>query len=92
VKVKQVGLALECDPLTGPNTRFWTIRKSEKKVGKVTSAIYSPRLMKNIALAMVSSEYTDVGVKLDVDTPNGSFAARVVDLPFYDPQKNIVKI
>ena len=91
VKVKQVGLALECDPLSGPNTQFWTIRKGEKKVGKVTSAIYSPRLRKNIALAMVSIEYNGVGVKLDVDTPNGSFAARVVDLPFYDPNKNIAK-
>ena len=91
VKVKQVGLVLECDPLSGPNTQFWTIRKDEQKVGKVTSAIYSPRLMKNIALAMVSIEYNGVGVKLDVDTPNGSFAARVVDLPFYDPNKNIAK-
>ena len=91
VKVKQVGLALECDPLSGPNTQFWTIRKDEQKVGKVTSAIYSPRLMKNIALAMVSIEYNVVGVELDVDTPNGSFAARVVDLPFYDPNKNIAK-
>lgn len=91
VKVKQVGLALECDPLLGPNTQFWTIRKDEQKVGKVTSAIYSPRLMKNIALAMVSIEYNGAGVKLDVDTPNGSFAARVVDLPFYDPNKNIAK-
>ena len=91
VKVKQVGLALECDPLSGPNTQFWTIRKDEQKVGKVTSAIYSPRLMKNIALAMVSIEYNGVGVKLDVDTPDGSFAARVVDLPFYDPNKNIAK-
>ena len=91
VKVKQVGLALECDPLSGPNTQFWTIRKDEQKVGKVTSAIYSPRLMKNIALAMVSIEYNGAGVKLDVDTPNGSFTARVVDLPFYDPNKNIAK-
>ena len=91
VKVKQVGLALECDTLSGPNTQFWTIRKDEQKVGKVTSAIYSPRLMKNIALAMVSIEYNGAGVKLDVDTPNGSFAARVVDLPFYDPNKNIAK-
>ena len=91
VKVKQVGLALECDPLSGPNTQFWTIRKDEQKVGKVTSAIYSPRLMKNIALAMVSIEYNAVGVELDVDTPNGSFTARVVDLPFYDSNKNIAK-
>ena len=43
------------------------------------------------AVLDVLLEYNGVGVKLDVDTPNGSFAARVVDLPFYDPNKNIAK-
>ena len=44
VKQSQVGLVLKCDPLKGPNTKFWTIKNGEQKVGKVTSAIYSPRL------------------------------------------------
>ena len=51
VKRKQIGLELKCKPLKGPNTRFWSITVGEKIVGKVTSAVYSPRLKKNIALA-----------------------------------------
>jgi glycine cleavage system aminomethyltransferase T len=54
IKRKQVGLVLDCEPLIGPNTVFWKITKDKKVVGKITSAVYSPRLKKNIALAMVS--------------------------------------
>ena len=91
VKQSQVGLVLKCDPLEGPNTKFWTIKNGEHKVGKVTSAIYSPRLKKNIALAMVSSKVIEKEVTLQVETSNGSFPANVVDLPFYDPNKSITK-
>ena len=91
VKQNQVGLVLKCDPLKGPNTKFWTIKNGEQKVGKVTSAIYSPRLKKNIALAMVSSKVIEKEVTLQVETSNGSFPANVVDLPFYDPNKSITK-
>jgi len=38
---KQVGLILDCSPLSGPNTTFWQITKENKVLGKVTSAIYS---------------------------------------------------
>ena len=38
-----------------------------EKVGKVTSAIYSPRLKKNIALAMVDINYSKIGLKLKVE-------------------------
>ena len=44
VKRKQVGLILEGHPLTNPNTRFWEVSLEGEKVGKVTSAVYSPRL------------------------------------------------
>ena len=48
IKRKQIGLILDCDPLKGPNTTFWEIIKDNKIIGKVTSAVYSPRLKKNI--------------------------------------------
>ena len=51
---KQVGLIIDCEPLKGPNTTFWKITKDNNEIGKVTSAVYSPRLKKNIALAMIS--------------------------------------
>lgn len=86
---KQVGLCLECPPLTGPNTTFWQITKDNETVGKVTSAIYSPRLEQNIALAMVSIEHTEVGTVLEVQTKTGPVSATVVEKPFYDPKKKI---
>ena len=91
VKKTQVGLVLECDPLAGPNTTFWPVKKGEQKVGKVTSAVYSPRLKKNIALAMVSVEFIEKGITFQVETSHGSFPAHVVGLPFYDPNKSITK-
>ena len=88
---KQVGLIIDCAPLKGPNTTFWAIAKDGKTVGKVTSAVYSPRLKKNIALAMVSKNCTDIGTVLDVRTTTGLTAASVVEIPFYDPKKAITK-
>ena len=87
----QVGLVIECDPLGGPNTKFWPVKKGEEKVGKVTSAVYSPRLKKNIALAMLSVKSIDKSIKFQVETSHGSFPAHIVDLPFYDPNKSITK-
>ena len=55
VNRKQVGLIIDCDPFAGPNTTFLTINKGGDAIGKVTSAVYSPRLQQNIALAMVNT-------------------------------------
>ncbi len=89
IKRKQVGLHLNSDPLPGPNTRFWGIKHNEVEVGKVTSAVYSPRLKKNIGLAMVLIEFSDMGQKLIVNTPDGDIEAMVVEKPFFDPKKKI---
>jgi glycine cleavage system aminomethyltransferase T len=86
---KQVGLRIEGAPLKGPNTTFWTINHGGECVGKVTSAVYSPRLDQNIALAMVSAEYAELGTGLEVVTHSGSTAATVVERPFYDPRKKL---
>ena len=61
IKRKQVGVILDCEPLTGPNTTFWEILKDKQVVGKITSAVYSPRLKQNIALAMVSINNSEIG-------------------------------
>ena len=89
IKRKQVGLELHCDPLKGPNTTFWSIYKNDKEIGKVTSAVYSPRLKKNIALAMLSIDHTEIGGKFKFKTNNSEFDCTVVEKPFYDPKKKI---
>ncbi|SEL03991.1 aminomethyltransferase [Roseovarius nanhaiticus] len=88
-KRKQVGLVLDCEPLDGPNTTFWTINQGGEVIGKVTSAVYSPRLEKNIALAMVAVDAAMLGAEVDVVTKFGPTKATVVERPFYDPKKQI---
>ena len=89
IKRKQVGLIIDCDPLSGPNTTFWQIEKNAKNVGKVTSAVYSPRLKKNIALAMIEINHAVLGNQLDIQTHEGKYSATIVEKPFYDPKKKI---
>ncbi|MDC0435934.1 glycine cleavage system protein T [Candidatus Pelagibacter sp.] len=89
IKRKQVGVILDCEPLGGPNTTFWKITKDNKIVGKITSAVYSPRLKKNIALAMVSVDKSELGTELNVEVLSKNVKATVVEKPFYDPKKKI---
>ena len=89
IKRKQVGLEINCDALSGPNTTFWPVKKEGELIGKVTSAVYSPRLKKNIALAMIKINYSDIGNQLEVETNEGKYLAKIVEKPFYDPKKKI---
>lgn len=89
IKRKQVGIEINCDPLEGPNTTFWNLKKDNTNIGKVTSAVYSPRLKKNIALAMISVEQSKIRNEFQVTTNKGTFDCIVVEKPFYDPKKKI---
>ena len=86
---KQIGLIIEGEPFKGPNTTFWAINKDGETIGKVTSAVYSPRLERNIALAMVSAAHANLGTQVEVVTNRGPALATVVERPFYDPKKSI---
>ena len=91
VSRKQVGLYLQGDPLPGPNTSFWRIKRDGKVIGRVTSAVYSPRLQKNIALAMVAIADSALGTNLEVLSDTGTMPATVTATPFYDPKKLAAK-
>ena len=89
IKRIQVGLELEGEPLKGPNTTFWSIQKEDGVIGKVTSAIYSPRLKKNIALAMIKINQSKIGNKFKIKTKENEINCTVVEKPFFDPRKKI---
>jgi aminomethyltransferase len=91
VKNMQVGLVIHDDPMPRPNTKYWNIYNNKSMVGQVTSAVYSPRLKKNIALAMVDINSSVIGMKLTVEKDNKVIDAEVVEKPFYDPKKSITK-
>ena len=92
---KQVGLIIDGEPLQGPNTAFWDILKDGVTIGKVTSAIYSPRLKKNIALAMITAQSAVLGSEVKVVNKSGivneagTVSATIVERPFYDPNKKL---
>lgn len=89
VSRRQVGLVIDGDPMTGPNTSFWPVIRNGSTVGKVTSAIFSPRLEQNIALAMVAADATDLGTSVEVSATFGTARATVVERPFFDPRKSL---
>ena len=89
IKRKQVGLKLDCEPLSGPNTTFWPVLNDVENIGKVTSAVYSPRLKKNIALAMVDINFSNIGQKLRVKIDEKKIDCSIVEKPFFDPKKKI---
>ena len=89
IKRIQVGLEISGDPLQGPNTIFWPIQMDGKNIGKVTSAVYSPRLKKNIALAIIDVAANKLGQSVNVLIDENIRDSVVVEKPFYDPKKSL---
>ncbi|MDJ0943035.1 MAG: dimethylsulfoniopropionate demethylase [Kiloniellales bacterium] len=83
-----VGLEIE-GPRLPTSEEPWAVAAGERGIGKVTSAAHSPRLGKNIALAMLAAEAINPGSAVEVSTPLGRRAAEVVELPFFDPKKRL---
>ncbi|MDC0216225.1 glycine cleavage system protein T [Candidatus Pelagibacter sp.] len=86
---KQIGLEIKCNALKNPNTNFWPLTYNNNKIGKVTSAVYSPRLKKNIAIAMVDIKFSQTDTELEVQINENKFKCNVVEKPFFDPKKQI---
>lgn len=85
------GIEIEGPPLDLNMTR-WPVSISEAADGHVTSAVYSPRLEKNIGYAMVSADNAALGTELKVHVTDGDErGATVVPKPFIDPDKTIPK-
>jgi aminomethyltransferase len=96
VKARGVARKLVGLEIHGPRIEFnytkWPVAASGQTVGRVTSAIYSPRLEKNIGYAMVPVEHTELRTELTVSiAADDDRAATVVPKPFVDPKKEIPK-
>jgi aminomethyltransferase len=84
---KLTGIELEGDELRAELTWFWPVHKDGKEVGKVTDAIWSPRLEKNIGYVWVPVELAVPGTTVDVESENGHLTGTIADIPFVDPRK-----
>lgn len=87
-----VGLEISGKPLAAPNTRFWPVFRNKIKVGRVTSAVYSPRLDRNIGLAMVAADHVTMGSRLRVLDPSEGANATVAEIPFIQPPDQLTHI
>jgi aminomethyltransferase len=84
-----VGVEFDGEPFEALNNTKWPVTVDGTRIGKVTSAIYSPRLEKNIGYAWVPVERSAPGTALRVESEWGPRNAVVVPMPFVDPNKQI---
>ena len=89
VKRMLVGVEIHGDRLPEGNYDRWPVKRDGASIGRVTIAVYSPRLERNIGYAWVPIEYSGLGTKLTLETPEGETTATVVGKPFVDAKKKI---
>jgi aminomethyltransferase len=94
VKQRLVGVDIGGDPVgsyvDSEMIDFFPVFADGRQIGRVTSACHSPRLEKNVGLAMVPIEYTELGTQLQTETPaSGRVDATVVEMPHRVPLKEI---
>ena len=84
---RHVGLELRGAPLGSPNDQHWPLMVAGETVGHVSSAVYSPRLERNIALGMITNDHAALGSTAEAVTSAGTVPVTVVEKPFFDPKK-----
>lgn len=64
----------------------YPVAKDGQVVGQITTGSFAPSLGKNLGLAYVPPELSELGTELDVIIRGKAVPARVVETPFYRPQ------
>ena len=83
------GVEIDGEPFPELNNVKWPVHDGDERVGKVTSAIYSPRLRKNIGFAWLPVGRSMIGTSVTIETEWGRRTGTVVEMPFVDPSKQI---
>jgi glycine cleavage system aminomethyltransferase T len=83
------GVVFDGEPFPALNAVKWPASVEGAQVGKVTSAIYSPRLGQNIGYCWLPVDRSHEGQVLSVQTEFGPRTGTVTAMPFVDPSKQI---
>jgi aminomethyltransferase len=83
-----VGLVLHSEPLFRL-AQSWPVSCDGRRVGAITSAVYSPDLDQNIAIAMVGLECAQQGTGVMVDMGDEIVEATVTRMPFIDNRAKV---
>jgi len=87
---KLVGVFLEGNQLRAELSEVWPVFYSGRQVGRVTDAVWSPGLEKNIGYAWVPIDLSVPGTRLEVLSEYGEeISATTTNLPFVDPKKRV---
>jgi aminomethyltransferase len=83
------GVQIDGDPFPGLNNAKWPVAEEGERIGKVTSAIHSPRLKANIGFAWLPVDRSAPGTTVTIQSEWGTRTGTVVEMPFVDPAKQI---
>jgi glycine cleavage system aminomethyltransferase T len=89
VERRLVGVTFDGAPFPDLNYVKWPATRDGRRIGQVTSAIFSPRLGANIGYCWVPTELATEGTTLAVSSEWGERQATVTPMPFVDPEKRI---
>jgi glycine cleavage system aminomethyltransferase T len=68
---------------------FWPAFHDGEEVGRVTEAVWSPGLGRNIGYVWVPIELAEPGTRLDIESQRGPLVGTTATIPFVDPKKQV---
>ena len=79
------GIIFEGSPCSAIGQPLAVLTHDNKKIGQITSGIYSPKIGKNIGLSMILKDYWDIGQSIIVETLDGEKRqGTITSLPFQE--------
>lgn len=82
VKKELVGIEIISDPFKDFVADHLILQFNNKKVGKITSSVYSPRLKKNIGLALIDKRSEEIKEGYTVNMSGITAKVKICNLPF----------
>ncbi|WP_251551357.1 glycine cleavage system aminomethyltransferase GcvT [Neobacillus muris] len=65
----------------------YPVYKGGQKIGEVTTGTQSPSLKRNIGLALISTEFSELDTEVEIEIRGKRLKAKVVSTPFYKREK-----
>ena len=82
---KMRGIIFDGAPCAATGQPLKIFSKDNKRIGQITSGIFSPRIKKNIGLSMILKDYWNVGNEVIIETLDGKKRnGTITSLPFPD--------
>ena len=89
ISEKLVGVEIDGDPIQKVPENFWPVfDENHKKIGRLSRCFFSPRLKKNIGLAIIDINFVEPGTPLVIESPKAHLNAQVHELPWFPAEKS----